>query len=89
MSGEVKGLCTKCKFLNTEDSISSCYDNNSYKEFAKRHKILVVVAECKKFKDKEAIEEVEVIPGHEFENDVMKLTQKSNKKLEEKGGSNG
>jgi len=86
MSEEVKGLCTKCKFFNLGDPISNCYDNNSYKEFAKRHKILVVVAECKKFKDKEAIEEVEVIPGHEFENDVMKLTQKSNKKLEEKGG---
>jgi glutamate synthase domain-containing protein 2 len=76
-TGEVKGLCLKCKFLNTEDPVSNCYENNSYKEFAKRHKVIVIVAECKEFKDKEAVEEVKVIPGHEFENDVMKLVQEA------------
>lgn len=62
-TGEAKGLCLKCKFFNLRDPITNCFRNNTYKEFAKRWKIIVIVAECKEFKDKEAIEEPKVMPG--------------------------
>ena len=53
MSEEVKGLCIKCIFFRPEVETLNCYRNNCYREFAKRHKVLVVVKECKEFVVKE------------------------------------
>jgi hypothetical protein len=70
-------LCLECKFYNPKEKVSNCYDENSFQVFCITRKIDAVIINCKGFKDKKAVEEVKVIPGHEFENDVMKLAQEA------------
>jgi len=98
-TGEVKGLCIKCKFYNSGDPITNCYENNTYKEFAKRHKVIVIVAECKDFKKQEPIiieeeaqeeEQILIQTEAEAEKEMTKQADEAEvqQELETKGGHN-
>jgi hypothetical protein len=70
----MNGLCLRCVSYN-KDVVKNCPTLNSFIVFLHNHKIQATIVSCRAFKDKEAVEEVKVISGHEFENDVMKLAQ--------------
>jgi hypothetical protein len=79
---ERKNLCLECKHFNPEDRTRNCYDANSVIEFALHHVLKLIVIGCKGFEQRGAVEEVKVIPSHEFENDVMKSREQQTQEAE-------
>lgn len=75
----MNGLCSKCKSFKVDKAlyrIKNCPTENSLVAFSHNHKVEAIIVSCKEFLLLPYPRKVEVIPGHEFENDVMKVKER-------------